>query len=179
MKEKLTLRNLLVWGGALLAIVAFFVAFAAGISHSESGVSVNIKGLIIGTQKAVMTAGGATMESVESDPARAVGSLIGIILALLAGICAVVCSFVLKAEKAKKVIIVCGLVMVVAAVLVLLCKVFYVQACISKANAEGAAADAIKEALKPYSLNAATVIVAVMYILGGGAMVAGELVAKK
>ncbi|MCQ2802400.1 MAG: hypothetical protein MJ225_01810 [Bacilli bacterium] len=187
MKEKLNLRNILAWGGALLAIIAFFVCMTAGLKGSamyDMGmvVNVNMKGLIIGTQKAVVDVpivGKITEEL--PNVARPTLSLIGIILAIVAAIAVVVVSFVVKDEKTQKIItLVCGVVIVVAAVLVLLLKSGYISAL---ANKVGADKEAIKETYADMNLNGGAIATAVMLILGGGVVIAStqadKLVAKK
>lgn len=183
MKEKLNLRNFLAWGGALLAIIAFFVCMTAGlkgtIGTGIGQVTTNLKGLIIGTQKQVVE--GITAEMPSDFVARPVLSLVGIILALVAALAVVVVSFVVKDEKTQKIItLVCGVVIVVAAVLVLLLKSGYISAYANKMEADK---ELVKEQFASFKLNGGAIATAIMLVLGGGAVIAStqadKLVAKK
>ena len=175
MKEKLNLRNILAWGGALLAIIAFFVCMTAGLKGPtmyEMGITVdmNLKGLIIGTQKATVEVPiiGSVTEALPTV-ARPTLSLIGIILALVAALAVVVVSFVVKDEKTQKIItLVCGIVIVVAAILVLILKSGYISALASKMGVDK---EVVKQTYADLKLNGGAIATAIMLILGGGAVI--------
>lgn len=176
MKEKLNLRNFIAWGAALLVIVAFFVAFGAGLKGTIEGISVSMKGLVIGSQSCTVSMFGIEMPGEMPFTARAGGSLAGVIIALIAGLGVVATTFVLPEEKRKMVVIACGAVVVVCAVLLLLLKVFYIPAVASEMGTDK---EMVKTYLSDLTLNGSAIASAIMMILGGGAMVASELVIKK
>lgn len=166
MKKKLIKRNILVWAGALLAIVAFFVAFSAGLKTS----SIEIKGLIIGT-----VSGSASVGTITTDEGfHATLSLIGIIVGLVAAAGAVVTTLLVKDKKVSKLlIVVCGLLMVVACVFVFLLKQSYISTGAAKL---GFPRDVVAEAYKSMNINAGCVISAILFGLGGVTTVASEFV---
>ena len=108
MKERLTLRNVIIWGAAFLALLFFFLSFAAKaeLSYADGGYEVSYHfrnafwdaKVVEAYVNGVYQDGGTLPESkIFALP------LIGLILVLVAAIGAVVCSFLIKDKKVLRI----------------------------------------------------------------------------
>lgn len=170
MKLRLNLRTVLVLSGILLGVIAFFICFAAGIKQVDTGVS--IKGLIIGPNRIVTSS-----NSIEPEySAHATLSLILIITGLFTLFSAAIVSLFVKNEKVRRlVIIICGVLLVAAAVGVFVCKLSYTSSVVKKWNLNK---DIVKAQFDQYKINGAVIFAGIMFILSGGCIVTSELACK-
>ena len=122
MKEKLTLRNIILWSGALFGLVAFFISFAAKLSLIQAGEQGFYNNIIWGCDS--LTVHGVTepvskfegMSGVKHlDPA--VVPLVGIILILVGAIAAVVVSLFLNKPWTKWVVVGCAAVVLAGSIM--------------------------------------------------------------
>ena len=111
MKEKLTLRNALVWTAALALMIMFFVSFGATAKMSASiegdAMSFTFSHAVWGVDSIVGVAGGQTGSFYipEGYRAASVPGIIGAILFILSAGGLVAASFLIKDEKTSKIII--------------------------------------------------------------------------
>ena len=124
MKEKLTLRNVILWGVASVLLVLFVVTFGATAKFKGSvegdSIVLTMRGAIWGITSISGYGGGSYFtESVDAAwRAASVPGIIGAILLLLSAGGLVLVSFLVKDEKTKKILaIVCAGVILVASVL--------------------------------------------------------------
>lgn len=113
MKEKLTLRNIVIWSAALLGLVFFFLSFAAAPRIEMPGEGGMIayafkNGIWGGTEVDCQLNGQSIMTAYMTAQIFAL-PLIGVILLLVAVIGAVLVSFLIKDQKVAKIsLISCG-----------------------------------------------------------------------
>ena len=123
MKEKLTLRNVILWSIALFVLLLFFFTFGVGAKlvgpvDSSMYIDMRIRGAIWGCWSMTGTVNGHYAGSVNSKPVVSVAALIGAILLLLSSGGLVAVSFLIKDEKLKKILIfVCAGVVFVGSIL--------------------------------------------------------------
>lgn len=188
MKKILTLRNILLGVGAILAIAAFFIAFAAGLSGTVSGMKGAIKGTIIGPL--MSKTGDGPWESIGDSEfsAHAVLPLIAIIVMMVVAIAAVVCTILIKNDKAKKIVtIVMGAVVVAAAAVVFGLKDSFINSNIAKLISDGTIPAEYAETYRGYMadmlrdmhLNAGTIFTAIIGMIGGGAILGSAFIKSK
>ena len=122
MKEKLTLRNAIIWTAALGALILFFCSF--GASGSLKGMmedfycDFKVSHVIWGCNVVSGTAGGHPMTEILSKSVANAPGIIGAILLFLASGGLVATTFLIKDEKLAKILIfVCAGLMLVAGVL--------------------------------------------------------------
>ena len=122
MKEKLTLRNAIIWTAALGALILFFCSF--GASGSLKGMmedvycNFKVHNIIWGCKVVSGTAGGHPMSEILARSVANAPGIIGSILLFLASGGLVAITFLVKDEKLSKILIfVCAGVMLVAGVL--------------------------------------------------------------
>ena len=106
MKEKLTLRNVVVWGAAFLGLLFFFLSFAACATmkfNVEGSVAEYVfKNAIWSGDHIVVKANGVAIEEGNIVGSPFALPIVGIILVLVAALGAIVVSFLIKDEKIKK-----------------------------------------------------------------------------
>jgi len=94
MKKLFTTRNIFVALSLVLIIAAFFVTFSSSITYSISGHKYTFTNLILGVQTKIDS--GVVTKVSKANTVRAGLSLAGIIIMLIASICAFVFGFILK-----------------------------------------------------------------------------------
>lgn len=109
MKEKLGLRNVILWAVALALLIMFFASFGMGAKMSiaipgETSVVASAKGVIWGTHVVSGTAEGAAYAQYFPTAALSVPGLIGVILLLLASGGLVAITFLVKDAKLAKIL---------------------------------------------------------------------------
>lgn len=131
MKKYLTLRNVLVFSAAVLAIVAFFVAFGSGIFEIDEGDRYEYLGIVIGTLKII---DGAHTGEIPPEAAWHAGlALAGLIMALVASLGAVAVKIFFSEKKwSKWAVIGCAGVILVGAVFVCFTKDNFIVAHVDK-----------------------------------------------
>ena len=203
MKEKLTLRNLLICCAAFLAVLFFCLSFAVNMkgNGSEGGhaLSVTFKGIIWGCKEVVGEMGGATMvvaPSVIFEGAKLsslglnIFGFLGVLFPLLAAIGAVVVLFVVKNEKVKKFVLLgCALLFVVGGVFQFLIVPGAKASTTAQLLNENPDVVGHEEELKLFvdtifkelgaKLGALSVISGIFTILGGCAVAASQFVPEK
>ena len=122
MKEKLTLRNVIIWGAAFLGLVFFFLSFAvkAEVSgYGEGKVQYVFNNAIWGGNTMKVYFNGQLMSTVGSPGKPFALPIVGVILLLVSVICAVIVSFAVKDNKVAKILlIVAGVLAVTGGVFV-------------------------------------------------------------
>ena len=121
MKEKLTLRNVIICGAAFLAILFFFLSFAARAhlyGPGEGGiVSYTFKNAFWKADDLVVYMGGAEVEAGPVTGKIAALPIVGLILMIVAAVGAAVIALVVKDAKLSKILLVCtGVVSIVGGV---------------------------------------------------------------
>ena len=133
MKEKLTLRNVILWGVALTLLVLFFISFAAKVkmttSIEGSPITITLHHALWGSDSMSAFSDGKLEGEVIPAGARAgsISGIIGVILFLLASGGLVAVSFLVKDEKLKKILVLAcaGLILVGSILLFFVGNVFY------------------------------------------------------
>ena len=123
MKEKLTLRNVIIWGAAFLGLLFFFLSFAVKAQvygHGEGEkVAYVFRNAIWGGDTLDIYMNGQLLESGPAQGKPFILPIIGVILLLVAVLGAVVISFLVKDNKLAKIfLIVCGVVAITGGVFV-------------------------------------------------------------
>ena len=122
MKEKLTLRNVIIWTVALVGLILFFCSFGAtarlrGVVQGDYG-DILFYNAVWGSQTMAGSAGGSYVAWSNVAPVGNAFGIIGVILLLLASGGLVAINFLLKNEKTAKILtFVCGGVILVAGIL--------------------------------------------------------------
>ena len=122
MKEKLTLRNILICAAAFIAVVCFCLSFAvcarSALFNSGHSMTTIMKGAVWHPTAVLRYSDGAYTDTrVVNNPSIFALPLVGFILVLLAGIGAVVTALVVKDKKVSKIVLVaCGLLAVTGGV---------------------------------------------------------------
>ena len=155
MKKVLTLRNVIVWAGALLLLVAFFLSFGAKMSIIMDGVQFSYNGIVWGSNSVTM--GGVTVPvskmEIGVDKLLPSGALlVGVILMLVASIAAVVIGLLVKKPWAKWVVLGCAAVAITGAIMQFVAKDSFAHAYVNTLmKAEGITDKAaIDEAFKQF-----------------------------
>ena len=175
MKEKLTLRNILLCGAALAGILVFALSFLAKITFVYGDTATSYKNAIWGCD---MGLGGKL--------GPAVLPMIGVILALVAGLC--LCVMLLAGDKLVKdakvrriIVLVAAGLLVVGGVLLFFTKQG-VAAAYAKKVGGGTTAKDIMDSWADMGMKVKTtvsVILGIGAILGGGLAAAAELLPAK
>lgn len=110
MKEKLTLRNVIIWGAAFLGLVFFFLSFAAkaqlyGYGEGNKFAYV-FNNAIWGGDKVDFYTNGSLVQSGAAAGKPFILPIIGVILLLVAVIGAVLVSFLVKDNKLSKILLI-------------------------------------------------------------------------
>ena len=181
MKKMLTLRNILLVVGALLAVVAFFLAFGATLFTVETAplvgeVKTTFTGIIIGKQTMVMEAAGAkeVIDVPADEVVRATLSLVGIIMMLVAGLAAAVLGIVCKDKKWCKIaLIACAVIILVGAIFVFVMKDSYIA---SAAKKQGLDIEEVKAMVGDAKVSALGIISGVVGVLAAAGVGASAFV---
>ena len=119
MKKIFTLKNIVLFAGALLLLVAFFISFAAKLTAYQSGFTQSYNNIIWGSNS--ITLNGEKHSFVEvgigidkADPAAL--PLVGVILMILAAIGAILVALLVKKPWAKWVVVGLGVLAITGAV---------------------------------------------------------------
>ena len=126
MKEKLTLRNVLIWGAAFLGLLCFFLSFGAKASikfdAGQGHVGMYIfDGALWGSKTGAIYLDGVPQGSgpIGATVKPAALPLIGLILILVSAISAVLVSLLVKNEKIQKIVMIAvGVLSIVGGVFV-------------------------------------------------------------
>lgn len=189
MRKFLTLRNILLFGGAFLAILAFFIAFAAGVNGKYEVGNMSSAGLIMG-QRTVSANGhtytGTNVSMVFGDK-RPVLAVIGVILIILGGVLAPVAAIFLKKPWVKWVFVGVAVVILVGAIFVFCLKGSLINAiadAIIDAGDAGSTArseiiEIYTEAFADMHINAGAIFTGIFAILGALAIGASQFVPDK
>ena len=109
MKEKLNLRNAIIWTCALMALLVFLFSFGVGaklVGTIEGDyINVTMSHAIWGCRSMGGTADGHFVGEINKKAVVSVPALIGVILLLLASGGLVAITFLVKEEKTKKILI--------------------------------------------------------------------------
>ena len=136
MKEKLTLRNVILWGVALMILIPVFVSFGAtarlkGMIPGEGYMSITFSKAIWGITTMSGSYGGeGGVEFIpEGYRAASVPAIIGVILLILASGALVAVSFLIKDEKLKKILsfVIAGVILIAAILFFCLSQVVWAQ----------------------------------------------------
>ena len=188
MKNKLTLRNALVCCAFLFALVVFVMSFLAAYRYTYTLMGdhdITIKGIIWGATgyKSITSGGGTTVISEGKydkpyDPA-AMG-LVGTLLVFVGALAALVVSLVLKESKVRKYVLIgCGALVVVGAVLTFFTvESFYA----SYAKANNSTVKDVKDMLANSEAKvhcALPIIMGILGVVSGGAIVCSQFIADK
>ena len=188
MKEKLTLRNVILWGVASVLVILFLVSFGAtatmkGILGEGYGV-ITFKGALWGASKMFFDVDGNAGSLFIPVVARhgSIPGIIGMILLFLSAGGLVAVTFLIKDEKLKKILIfVCAGVILVASVLL-----FFVGNVVFEAYAkywryeEGIpiTAEQIKAYFSGSNYSVFGIIAGILGILSAAGIVVSQLVIK-
>ena len=188
MKEKLTLRNLVIAIVFVLGIVALIVSFKAG-SKIPGTIEVEMKGLIFGKQE--MFVNGKGQGAVDAV-VHAKLSQLGVIMLVVAPVLALVSALVLPKAVAKKVILALAVVAVVGVVFVAMMKGSYARQTVKyqvgeaeKAGMEVTAEmkkellEEVKESMKENKPNGATIVVVILGALEAVGLAVSQFLPEK
>ena len=188
MKEKLTLRNVILWGVALMLLIPVFVSFGAtarlkGMIPGEGYMSITFSKAVWGITMFTGSYGGEGGVEIVPEAYRAasVPAIIGVILLILASGALVAVSFLIKDEKVKKILslVLAGVILIAAILFFFLGQVVWAQ----MGKLMGITA---KEAKDLYKTNApdlkassgSGVFMGIFSILLAGGIVVSQLVIK-
>ena len=185
MKEKLTLRNILVCAGAFLGLLVFCLSFADTLKSNIDTAQATFYNVVWGCKKVTAIVGGVTKEGTTYDAfgIENVGALalplVGLILVLLSAIGAVVVALFVKNEKIAKIaLLVCAGLILVGGVLQFFAGAFFPgQVADKMIKADVIPASERKnviEGFKNKQTGAAVIITGILGVLGG-ALVAVSL----
>ena len=194
MKDKLTLRNLLICVAFLFGLLVFIFSFLAAYRMADGSDWTQVNTIIWGARTSVSSDGSShTVAPEDADKAVAL-SVVGAFLVLLGAVCALVIALVgdkfLKDEKVRKIVLfVAGGFMVLGGVFTFFTQNGYEQVNIvdklvnpmTGAKIYPTVAD-YRKAMKDAGLTlhcALPVISGILAILGGGAVVASQFVPDK
>ena len=188
MKEKLTLRNVILWGVALMLLIPVIVSFFAtarlkGMVPGEGYISMTFSKAVWGiTMMSGSYGGEGGVEFIpEGYRAASVPAIIGVVLLILASGGLVAVSFLIKDEKLKKILsfVISGVILIAAILFFCLSQVVWAQ----MGKMMGTTA---KEAKDFYKVNApdlkassgSGVFMGIFSILLAGGIVVSQLVIK-
>lgn len=154
MKKVLTLRNIVVWAGALLLLVAFFMSFGAKMSANVDGYQYSYNGIVWGAKTVTMMGKTVPISSMgeginKLEPAALL--LVGFILMLVAALAAVLIGLFVNKPWAKWVVLACAVVALAGAVMQFFAKDSFANAYVNTiGKALGMSKEEIKEAIKEF-----------------------------
>ena len=184
MKEKLTLRNLLLWCAGLMGILVLVFSFLTSLNFNDAGSKFAIKNIIWGANAQEMAGVRAKI-----DPAYgpSVIVMIGVILVVLGAVCAVLMS--LLGEKLVKDAKIRKIVLLVAGGLMVAGGVMHFFIVPSAAGAYAAyrtkmgypttAAQVLELWKDSHPSSAMAIVSGILAILGGGAACVSQFVKEK
>ena len=188
MKDKLTLRNVLICSAAFLALLVFIFSFLTTLVLKNSGNVMTDFNIIWGANKTRMVSGGTTVEQV-IDPSYgpAVMPLLGTLMVFIGGIAAVVIALLVKDEKIRRIcLFVCAGLILVGGVFHFFTYNSYANAVVKYYNAHKSSLqptmtvqdylDANKDANPSVAL---AIVSGILGVLGGAAVCASQFVPDK
>ena len=190
MKEKLTLRNILICAGAFLGLLAFCLSFADTFKSNIEAAQATFYNVVWGCKKVTAIVGGITKEATMYDAfgiqnAGALAlPLIGLILVLLSAIGAVVVALFVKNEKIAKIaLLVCAGLILVGGVFQFFTVALFPGQVADKMIKEGIIpASQRAEVIKGFKNEhggAAIVITGILGILGGALVAVSQFIPNK
>ena len=184
MKKFLTLRNILICGGAFLAILVFIFSFVAAFRvTSSNGTWSEYQGIVWGARTIKFSDGSSETAAPQDAIGAVVLPLIGAILFILAGLGSIVLVLFgdkFLSEQVKKIgFIVCGGLLVLGGIFTFFTAEGFIANVAAKA---GGTAQQVKDMWA--ALNAKTscglpIVSGILAILGGGAICASQFVPDK
>ena len=186
MKEKLTLRNIIICSAAFIALLAFCLSFAVKAHIQIEGAHYRFFTAVWHIEKVVGVENGhiETMMLPKEYTSLFALPLVGFILALVAGIGAVVISLLVKNEKLGKILVlVCAVLMITGGVFMFFVGESGIRT-FTLANG-GTLADVteMKEVMKQlggkYYTGVLGIILAILTLLGGAAMGVSQFLPNK
>ena len=189
MKNKLTLRNVLICCGAFLALLVFIFSFLTTLRLVDGSTTTTYQNIIWGTNKEIVVNGGTKVEQT-LDPAypAAVLPFIGVLMVILGGIGAVVVALVVKDEKIRKIaLLACAGLIVVGGVFHFFTYSSFADA-VARYYNDHKISSALPDRTGQYYLDAwkdsqpsvaMAVISGILAILGGGAVCVSQFVKDK
>lgn len=181
MKDKLTLRNALICGAALLAILVFIFSFLASVRWINAAQDWSYQHIVWGCDEVLNNATGkVTKLSAEGKFGASGLAVVGTIIVLIGGIGAVVVALVLKDEKIRKICL-----FVAAGLLVLggIFSFFAIEGFYSEyAKQWGMTVEQLKKNIQNTNSEircALPIISGILAILAGGLVCASQFIADK
>lgn len=188
MKNKLTLRNVLVCCAFLFALVVFVMSFLAAYRYTYNSVGANdntVYGIIWGANsyknvQTILNNVTVTQGKYDKPYDPAAMGLVGTLLVFVGALAALVVSLVLKESKVRKYVLIgCGALVVVGAVLTFFTvESFYA----SYAKANNTTVKDVKDYLASLGAKvhcALPIIMGILGIVSGGAIVCSQFVSDK
>ena len=139
---KITLRVVISWIVAALAIAAFIVSFSAGIVGKLAGVLTNFKGLAFGKQTTIITTSAGTFETATEGPIPSLLSRIAVILILVGGVFAALAATFKTHFGKKGLLIFAAVIILVGAIMMLFTKEGWIESQIQQMIKEGSLKEA-------------------------------------
>ena len=192
MKKIFTLRNIVLFCGALLLLVAFFLSFAAGLKMIDHGSVATYNNIIWGSNSITIDGEKITMKDFMGiDKVQpALLPLIGLILILAGALAAVLVGLLVKKPWAKWVVIVCAVIALTGAVFQFFAYTAFIRAFVMTMFKEAhyePSAEEIKEAMDTMKENTdklnptvtVSIIMGILGAVGGLAVGASQLLPEK
>lgn len=188
MKEKLTLRNVIIWSAAFLGLLIFCLSFAGGarMSYTEGNHSLLYKftNAIWSCSHVNVYDNGSLMASGDIAGKPFILPILGIVLVLVAAIGAVLISFLLKNEKlAKILLIVAGVLSIVGGVFVFFTGESVIRSFVYEMTGNLDQLEAYKAEFKSaggkWGPGALTVILGILAIVAGGLNIVAPFLPEK
>ena len=188
MKKFLTLRNIALFCGALLLLVAFFISFAASIKIIDGNDYTKFYNVIWGCNK-MDTSGHITVLDADEKMGVAVLPFIGLWLLLVGALGAILVGLLVKKPFAKWVVVVCAVLALAGAIMQFFIFDQFVRAFIHKMAEDLHVTDKeqIKHAIEQYKEmygaykrnEVVSILMGVFGILGGLAIGASQFLPEK
>lgn len=188
MKEKLTLRNVFIWGAAFLGLLIFCLSFAgsARMSFTEGNHSMLYKSTnaIWSCSHINVYDNGSFKVSGDIAGKPFILPILGIVLVLVAAIGAVLISFLLKNEKlAKILLIVAGALSIVGGIFVFFTGESIIRSFVYEMEESLDSLEVYKAQFKSgggrYGPGALTVILGILAIIAGGLTIVAPFLPEK
>ena len=190
MKEKLTLRNILICAGAFLGLLVFCLSFADTFKSNIDAAQATFHNVVWGCKKVTADVGGKMKEAdlydafgIKNAGALAL-PLVGLILVLLSAIGAVVVALFVKNEKIAKIaLLVCAGLILVGGVFQFFAGAFFPGRVADKMIKEGVITASerkfVLEGFKNRHVGAAVIITGILGILGGALVAVSQFIPDK
>ena len=181
MKDKLTLRNVLICCAAFFAVLVFVFSFLTALRVSSGSDWVEYRNIIWGCNGQRNSDGSAEIYAQADRLGAAALPLVGAILTLVGGLAAVVVALVVKDEKIRKIVLfVCGGLLVLGGVFCFFGENGFYGAVAAKSNITVEQAKQLVTMNGNFKVSCGLPIVSgILAILGGGAVVASQFVPDK